>query len=204
MSKFSRVRFRLFVAWNVHIVFFLFLCSGYFCTFDACVVCIVSGHCNHSSPTLFYVVFLSYWWRKGLASIQVSWMLTRPFPVTYSLTTSYLEYKALCIVMSFLGLWSICWSSSLVHFKNGPESLTRWTAQVFMLLMRFLLWSFISRSFLVLLWYLIFFFYRPLFDGIRFEYSQVFVSFFFSKHSDFSLILVVLFLSPFVVFRFHF
>ena len=27
--------------------------------------------------------------------------------------------------MSFLVLWSICWSSSLVHFLNGPEFLTK-------------------------------------------------------------------------------
>ena len=34
---------------------------------------------------------------------------------------------------SFLVLWSICWSSSLVHFKNDPEYLLRRTAQVFIL-----------------------------------------------------------------------
>ena len=41
--------------------------------------------------------------------------------------------------MNFLALWSSCWSSSYVHFKNGLEYLIRGTAQVFSLLMRFLL-----------------------------------------------------------------
>ena len=36
---------------------------------------------------------------------------------------SSLEYKLSCLVL-FL-------TSSLVHFKNGPEYLTRWTAQIF-------------------------------------------------------------------------
>ena len=45
-------------------------------------------------------------------------------------------------------LWSICWSSSLVHFKNGSEYLT---AQVFIPLISFLLCSLLSGSFLVLL-----------------------------------------------------
>ena len=57
--------------------------------------------------------------------------------------------KALCIVMSFLVLMSICGNSSLVHFKNGPEYITRRTAQVFIILMKFLLQSLVSRSFLV-------------------------------------------------------
>ena len=39
MFKFSRVKFRLFAAWNVHIVFF----SCYFCSVDVLVVWIVSG-----------------------------------------------------------------------------------------------------------------------------------------------------------------
>ena len=62
-------------------------------------------------------------------------------------------WKALCIVMSFLILSSICWSSSLVHFKNGPENLTSGTHQVFITLMRFLLRNLVSSSFLVLLRY---------------------------------------------------
>ena len=72
---------------------------------------------------------------------------------TYRVFMSSLGCKALCIVMSFLVLWSICWSSSLVHFKNGFEYITSGTAQVFIHLMRFLQDSLVSRSFLVLLRY---------------------------------------------------
>ena len=44
---------------------------------------------------------------------------------TYNLSTSSLGCNALCMVISFLVLWSLCLSSYLVHFKNGPEYLTR-------------------------------------------------------------------------------
>ena len=40
---------------------------------------------------------------------------------------------------SFLVLWFICLSSSLVYFKNGSEYLTRGTAKAFITLIRFLL-----------------------------------------------------------------
>ena len=72
---------------------------------------------------------------------------------TYSLSTSSLGCHALCMVISFLVLWSICFSSSRVHLRKGPEYLTSGTAQVFILLMRFLLESFVSSSFRVLLRY---------------------------------------------------
>ena len=87
--------------------------------------------------------------------------------------------------LSFLLLWSICWSSSLVHFKNGPGYITRGTAQVFILLMRY---SLGSSCFFVLLRYsfLNFFLHLHLFDGVRLQYSQVFAGFFFSEHPDFS------------------
>ena len=72
---------------------------------------------------------------------------------TYNLSTSSLGCNALCMVISFLVLWSICLSSSLVHLRKGPEYLTRGTAQVFIPLMRFLQESFVSSSFRVLLRY---------------------------------------------------
>ena len=86
--------------------------------------------------------------------------------------------------------WSICLSSSLVHFKNGPEYLTRGTAQVFVPLIRFLLHSFVSSSFLVLLIYcfLIFFFHFHLFDGVSIQDAQVSVGFLFSERSNLVLI----------------
>ena len=55
------------------------------------------------------------------------------------------------MAISFLFLWSVCFSSSLVHFLKGHEYLTRSTAHVFIPLIRFLLDSFVSRSVLVLL-----------------------------------------------------
>ena len=87
----------------------------------------------------------------------LSSMLASPLPPsflgTYRLSMSSLGCNALCMVISFLVLWSICLSSSLVHLRKGPEYLTRSTAQVFISLIRFMLWSFVSSIFLVLLRY---------------------------------------------------
>ena len=66
---------------------------------------------------------------------------------TYSLATSSQVCKALYIVISFLFLWSICLSSSLVHLRKDPEYLTSGPAQVFIPLIRFLLLSFVSMVF---------------------------------------------------------
>ena len=83
-----------------------------------------------------------------------------------------------------LFLWSICWSSYLVHFKNGPESLTRSTAQLFIPLMIFLLRSLVSSSFLVLLTYYFFsFFSFRIFNDVHSQGFQVFVGFLFSERS---------------------
>ena len=80
----------------------------------------------------------------------LSSMLASPLPPsflgTYCLSTSSLGCNALCMVISFLVLLSICLSSSLVHLRKGPEYLTRGTAQVFILWIRFLLESFVSIS----------------------------------------------------------
>ena len=60
---------------------------------------------------------------------------------------------------------------------------------MFIRLMRFLLESLVSRSFLVLLGtLLIFFFFHRSFDGVRFQYSQKFAIFFFSLRSNSFLI----------------
>ena len=89
--------------------------------------------------------------------------------------------KVMCIVINFLVLWSICPSSSLVHFKNICPELP---------LMTFLLQSLVSWRFFVRLRYSgpYFFFHIRLFDGIRFQYYQVLVIFFLSKSSDSFLI----------------
>ena len=72
----------------------------------------------------------------------LSSMLVSHFPPTlldtYCLSTSPQGCNALCMVVSFLVLWSIC-LSSLVHFKNGPEYLTRGTVRLFIPLTKFLL-----------------------------------------------------------------
>ena len=76
---------------------------------------------------------------------MLSSMLVSPLPPslldTYDLSTSSLRCNGLYMVISFLVLWSICLSSSLIHFKNGPEYLTRKKAQILIPLTRFLLWS---------------------------------------------------------------
>ena len=50
-------------------------------------------------------------------------MLASPLPPflldTFNMSTSSQGCNALCIIISFLVLWSICSRSSLVHFKNG-------------------------------------------------------------------------------------
>ena len=93
--------------------------------------------------------------------------------------------------MSFLVLWSICLSSSLVHFKNNSEYLTKETAQLFIPLMRVLLCGLVLSSSPELLKKL---FHLRLFDDVCFQYSQVYVSFLFSEHFGSSI--------PFVICRF--
>ena len=63
---------------------------------------------------------------------------------------------------------------------NGPEYLTSRTAQVFIPLIKFLQCSLVSSSFLVFPRYsfLNAFIHLYLFDGVRFQYFQVLISFF--------------------------
>ena len=116
------------------------------------------------------------------------------------LSTSSLAYKALCI--SFLVLWFICLSSSLVHFKNGPEYLRRGTAKVLISLMRILQYCLVSSSFLVFLSNSYFFLSSrhvwccplPIFPNVcKFPLFRAFWFFYDS---------LVLFLLSFIVFRF--
>ena len=62
---------------------------------------------------------------------------------------SSLGFKALCIIINLLVLWSVYVNSSLVYFKKGPEYLTRETIQVFIPLMKLLLQKLLPRSFLL-------------------------------------------------------
>ena len=66
--------------------------------------CTVSGRCNQSFSALFYLIFDSLYWC-----------------IDGHLSTSYLGCKALCMVLSFLVFWYICWSSPLAHFKKDSE-----------------------------------------------------------------------------------
>ena len=79
--------------------------------------------------------------------------LPLPFLDINGLSVTPLKCKALYIVINFLVLWSIYLSSSQVLFKNGPECLTKGTAREFIVSMRFLLESVVSRSFIVRLGY---------------------------------------------------
>ena len=79
---------------------------------------------------------------------------------------SYLAYKALFFVISFLVVWYICLGSFFVHCKNSSEYLTRATTQMFIFFMIFLLQNLVLRSFV-----------RYSFI-IRFQYSLVRVIFY--------------------------
>ena len=129
--------------------FFPFLFPSYFLSVVHRVVSIVSDGCKQSSFVFSYVVFESLY-RCVNAVFDAG---KSSFLDTYNLSTSSLGCSALCMVISFLVLWSICLSSSLVHFKKGPGYLMRATAQVFIPFIRFLLVSFVSSNFLVLLQY---------------------------------------------------
>ena len=109
------------------------------------------------------------------------------------------------MVISFLVLWSICLNSSLLHFKNSPKYFTRVHSPVFITFTRFLQYSFISSSFLVLLRYFLnVSFHLYLFDGVSFQYSKVFVRFLFTECSNFFLGLVFRFLFPVSFLDFHY
>ena len=68
--------------------------------------------------------------------MQSSTLANPPPPSLLIIHVSHI-CKELCIVVNFLVLWFICLSSYLGHFKNGPEFLIWWTAQVSIPLMRF-------------------------------------------------------------------
>ena len=128
----------------IHLFFCPFVFSGHFCSVDACVV---SDGCDESSSTLSFKSSNCYVDASALSSVLVS-PLPPSFLHIYCLCTSSQGCKAF-LVMSILVHWFIC-LSSLVHFDNGPEYLTSGAAQVFILLVIFLLCSLFSSSFLVL------------------------------------------------------
>ena len=82
-------------------------------------------------------------WNSRIDQSSQNSTLTSPLILSilhiYSLSMSTLRCKALCIVINFLVVLLFGLSSSLVHFKNPPEYLTRGTTQRFIPLMGFVL-----------------------------------------------------------------
>ena len=93
----------------------LFICR----LLSFCYLCILSVGRNQSSLVFFYVVFESLY-RCVNAVFDAGKSSPPLFFGTYSLSTSSQGRNALCMVIGFLLLWSICLSSSLVHFRKGP------------------------------------------------------------------------------------
>ena len=90
--------------------------------------------------------------------------------------------------MNLFVLWPICSSSSLVHFKNGPENNTRGEQLRFVSHWRDFCYVVRFRVVFSFSWGVgfLFFFFHPRMSGrVRFQYSQLFVSF-FSERSYFS------------------
>ena len=111
---------------------FLFLFSGYFCSVDGWFTSIAFDSCNQFSYAILNTDKLSF----SFFSLHIP-------------SVSCLGFKALRIIISFLVRWSICLSSSLFHFKNGPEYVTKVTAKILKLLTRLLLliWLWVAFPF---------------------------------------------------------
>ena len=160
--------------------FFSFWFSGYCRFVSSHVVSIVSGGCNQSSSTLFMKS-----WRRCKDVSPLFLMLASPlspFLDTYNLPTLSLGCNALCIVISFLVLWSIC-LSSLIHFKNSPEYLMMGDSPGIYSFDKVSAIKFLSRVAV-----LNFFFHLLLIDSVNTQYPQVFVGFLFSGRSSFVFI----------------
>ena len=102
--------------------------SSYFC-FQVVIVLLIFVF-----SVLFLVVEISFFplfhviFESRIDVSTQSLMLVSPHPASLLICIVYLcpLCKALCIVICFLVPWSICWSSPHLHFKIGPEYLTRW------------------------------------------------------------------------------
>ena len=116
-------------------------------------------------------------------------MLVSPLPPsfldTYYLSTSSLGCNALCMVISFLVLSSICLSSR-VHFKKGPEYLTRGIYSFDKVSVWLFCLEQLSSS--PEIFFLHFFFHLHFFNGVDLQVVQVFVGFVFSGRCNLVLI----------------
>ena len=148
------------------------------------------------SSLVFFVNSLS---PKIVTSTQLSMLVSRYM--------SSFWWKALCIIIDFLVLWSIYLSSILVHFKNVLEYFTRVTTQVFILWKTFLLQSLVLRSYLVLLRYFLlffFFFFFTFLDWFLQSVSHIlrYLQFSFSQNLLNSLIIIIIFIIILLLFEF--
>ena len=113
--------FHLFVAWSVHTVVFLPI----FCFLVIFILLLLV------LSVLFLVAIISFPLRFFMYRCIDAILKAFKSPPTFLIHAVYVRHlwyvKPYNIVMSFLVLGSICWSS-LVHFKNGPEYLTRRTS----------------------------------------------------------------------------
>ena len=95
--------------------------------------------------------------------------------------------KVFYIIINFLILWSICLSSSLVHFKNGPKYLTKGDNPGFYSFHEISAAAELSfKKFFHLLEVLLsYFFFLNSFDGVCFQYSWFgsFIPCYFSFHT---------------------
>ena len=160
---------------SLQLFFFPFLFSGSFCSLDACIVCIVPGGWNQSSSALFFYVVLESFYRFIVAILNAG-----------KSSSSFFSWHIQSVyVIHGIVLWSIC-LSSFVYFKTGPEYITREQLRRLSLWWYFCYIVLVSSSFLVL--FLNFFFHLHLFNGVRFQYSQILVGFHSNEHTDFFLI----------------
>ena len=125
--------------YHIQLLFFPFLCCNFF------VLMLL---------LLLLVVVRSFSF-DGESSLSLSLSLSLSFLDICSLSV----ISRVCIVFRSINL-----SSYLIHFKNGPEYLTKGAAQVFISLMRFLLQVLLLKSLLDLLrdsFLVLFFSFRP-------------------------------------------
>ena len=117
-------------------------------------VAIVPSACISSFFTLFIAFFESLYW--CITIIFTSGVSSSFFwDIIYLCHLSMSSFKSLCIVINVFVFLFFCVNFSLIHFPftNGPEYLIRGTAPLLITLMRFLLQSLISRSYLLFLGY---------------------------------------------------
>ena len=159
--------------------FFPFRFSSYCWSADPWVVSDVSGHCNESIyafyavfettyrciNTIFNVLFLFLF----LTHIVCLYHLENVWPYTKSLVFLFSGPFAEVLLLSTLRIFS-----SMLQ-GGQPTYLSFWWDFCYAV------WFRIVFSFS---WGILFHFHFRMFDSVRFQYTQVFVSFFFSDHSD--------------------